>query len=142
APPSAAAGAGGARARHGPAAVLHGDPARGRALFARVCVVCHGDRGTGGVPNPGPDDGTVPPLNPSDPAFLREAPGDPAAVARAVDRVVQHGSRPSGPGPRLSMVPWGDRRLPGQPEIADAEAYVQLNGLSWPDRRSEEHTSE
>ena len=49
---------------NGAAASIHGDPARGRDLFARNCVTCHNDRGLGGIANPGSDDGTVPPLNP------------------------------------------------------------------------------
>src|SRR5712692_3540658 len=33
------------------------------------------------------------------------------------------------------MIPWGDRQLLSQQQIADVEAYVmQLNGVYWPDR--------
>jgi uncharacterized repeat protein (TIGR01451 family) len=120
---------------NGEAASLHGDPTRGRELFAHICIVCHGDRGTGGVLNPGSDDGTVPPLNPIDPGFLQVTSGDPAAFARAIDVFVQHGSRPAGPSPEVSMIPWGDKRLLSQEDISDVEAYVmELNGVTWPDR--------
>jgi len=55
-----------------------------------------------------------------------------AAFAREIDLFIQHGSRPSGPNPMLSMVPWGDAKRLTQQQIADVEAYVmQLNGVSW-----------
>jgi uncharacterized repeat protein (TIGR01451 family) len=120
---------------NGTAATLHGDPLRGRTLFQERCALCHGPRGTGQIPNQGSDDGTVPPLNPIDPGFLEQARGDPASLVRAIDRFIQHGSRPAGDNPERSMIPWGDRGLLSQDQIADAEAYVmQLNGLYWPDR--------
>lgn len=120
---------------NGPAVSIHGDPAKGRVLFAQNCVTCHNDRGIGGVPNPGSDDGTVPALNPIDPGFLEDANGDPGVFARDIDLFIQHGSRPSGPDPQLSMVGWGDHKLLSQDQIADIEAYVmQLNGIYWPDR--------
>ena len=120
---------------NGPAASIHGDPGRGRTLFATNCAACHNDRGVGGLPNPGSDDGTIPPLNPIDPGFLEQAQGDPAAFAQAVDVFVQHGSRPTGSNPQQSMVAWGDRKLLSQSDIADVEAYVlSLNGVYWPER--------
>lgn len=120
---------------NGMAAARHGDPTRGREIFAHICIVCHGDRGTGGITNPGSNDGTVPPLNPIDPGFLQDAGGDPAAFAREIDLFVQHGSRPAGPDPQLSMIPWGDKHLLSQEDIADVEADVmELNGIAWPDR--------
>jgi uncharacterized repeat protein (TIGR01451 family) len=120
---------------NGLAAAIHGDPMRGRALFQERCALCHGLRGTGQIPNPGSADGMVPPLNPIDPGFLEQAQGDPTFFVRDIDRFVQHGSRPAGGDPERSMIPWGDRGLLSQDQIADAEAYVmQLNGLYWPDR--------
>jgi plastocyanin len=117
---------------NGPAAGIRGDPMVGRILFARNCVTCHGDRGVGAVENPGSDDGTVPPLNPIDPVFIDSANGDPGTFTRAIDLFVQHGSRPSGEKPQLSMVGWGDHKLLSQQDLADIEAYVmQLNGLYW-----------
>ncbi|MBI4494806.1 MAG: c-type cytochrome [Chloroflexi bacterium] len=88
---------------NGPAASIHGDPVRGRGLFAQNCATCHGERGTGGVPNPGSDDGTVPTPNPIDSEFLEEARGQAAVFARDLDLFVQHGSRPSGSNPQLSQ---------------------------------------
>ncbi len=120
---------------NGQAVSIHGDPLVGRTIFAQNCVTCHMQRGVGGMPNPGSDDGTVPPLNPIDPGFLDAANGDPAAFVKAVDLFVQHGSRPSGPDPQLSMVGWGDHQLLTQQNIADVEAYVMsLQGMYWPDR--------
>ena len=121
--------------QNGPAASIHGDPGKGRVLFANNCVTCHNDRGIGGVPNPGSNDGTVPPLNPLDPGFLEQSQGDPAAFAQSIDLFVQHGSRPAGDAPQLSMIGWGDHKLLSQLDLADIEAYVmQLNGVYWPDR--------
>jgi uncharacterized repeat protein (TIGR01451 family) len=120
----------------GRAASIHGDPAHGREVFAARCSVCHGARGTGGIPNVGSEDGTVPPLNPFDNSgFLEEAAGDPATLAASLDRFIQHGSRPGGLNPDRSMIPWGDRQLLTQNDIADVESYVmQLNGMYWSDR--------
>lgn len=119
----------------GPAASIHGDPVAGRTLFAQDCAGCHGARGTGGVDNPGSDDGTVPSLNPIDPGFLDDSQGDPAIFAQEMDLFVQHGSRPSGDNPKISMVGWGDHNLLSQNQLADIEAYVmQLNGVWWSDK--------
>jgi uncharacterized repeat protein (TIGR01451 family) len=121
--------------KNGPAASVHGDPMRGRQIFAENCAACHNDRGIGNIPNPGSDDGTVPPLNPIDPGFLEQSHGDPAQFAQAVDLFVQHGSRPAGDSPQFSMIPWGDQHLLTQQQIADVESYVmQLNGVYWSDR--------
>ena len=121
---------------NGLAASLHGDPQQGRIIFAQSCAVCHAPRGVGGVSNPGSDDGTVPSLNPIDPGFFNPSnASDPVYFAQGIDLLVQHGSRPSGPNPTISMTPWGDLHLLTQPQIADVEAYVmELNGLYWPDR--------
>jgi mono/diheme cytochrome c family protein len=119
----------------GAASSMHGDAARGATKFAANCATCHADRGVGGVPNPGSDDGTVPALSPIDPAFLEDASGDAAVFARDLDVFIQHGSRPSGPSPLLEMPAWGDHHLLSQSDIADVEAYVMsLNGVFWPDR--------
>ena len=117
---------------NGPAASTHGSAQAGQLVFAQNCLACHGVDGKGGFPNAGSDDGTVPPLNPIDPGFAAAAKGDPAAFAREIDLFIQHGSRPSGPNPMLSMVPWGDSKRLTQQQIADVEAYVMhLNGVSW-----------
>ncbi len=109
------------------AATLPGNWKRGKALFERRCEPCHGPRGTDKVKNPGSDDGTVPPLNPIDPALADKTP---SAFAANIDRIIQHGSIPDGPDPALFMPDWGDSRALSQREIADIEAYVmQLNGV-------------
>lgn len=119
--------------KNGPAATINGNPVAGQVVFVQNCVVCHGADGIGEIPNPGSDDGTVPPLNPIDPGFTASAKGDAATFAREIDLFVQHGSRPSGPNPTFSMVPFGDASGLSQQQIADVEAYVmQLNGVTWP----------
>jgi mono/diheme cytochrome c family protein len=112
----------------GEAANLTGNWEQGKALFARNCQSCHGPEGTDKVPNPGSDDGTVPPLNPIDPHL---ADKNPLVFAANIDRIIQHGSIPDGPHPLLFMPDWGDSKALSQQEIADLEAYVMhLNGVS------------
>jgi mono/diheme cytochrome c family protein len=112
----------------GEAASLAGDGNAGEGLFAANCASCHGPRGTDKVPNPGSDDGTVPPLNPIDPNLASK---DPAVFAANIDRLIQHGSVPDGPDPALVMPDWGDSQALTQKQIADLEAYVmRLNGVT------------
>ncbi len=112
------------------AATLRGDWKRGKALFGKRCAPCHGPRGTDKVKNPGSGDGTVPPLNPIDPALADKTP---SAFAANIDRIIQHGSIPDGPNPALFMPDWGDSRTLSQRQIADVEAYVmRLNGVRKP----------
>jgi len=119
--------------KNGAAASIHGSATQGQIVYAQNCQACHNTDGKGGLANPGSDDGTVPPLNPIDPGFKATAKGDPAAFARQIDLFIQHGSRPAGANPTLSMIPWGDQNKLTQQQIADVEAYVmQLNGISWP----------
>ncbi|HTX92735.1 MAG TPA: cytochrome c [Anaerolineales bacterium] len=105
----------------GPAVNLVGDATAGAALFKTNCASCHGDQGVGGVPNPGSDDGTVPPLNPIDPLLV-----DPnyATFASNIDLFIQHGSVPEGPSPWRNMPGWGDNDALTQQQIADLIAYV------------------
>ncbi len=103
------------------AATLKGSWKRGKAIFKKRCESCHGPRGTDKVENPGSGDGTVPPLNPIDPALAGKTPSEFAAN---IDRIIQHGSIPDGPDPVLFMPNWGDSRTLSQREIADVEAYV------------------
>jgi mono/diheme cytochrome c family protein len=105
----------------GPAVNLTGDVATGATLFAANCSTCHGDKGTGGVPNPGSTDGTVPPLNPIDP-LLKNA--DAMAFAKNIDLFIQHGSSPEGTNPFRVMPPWGDQSALTQQQIADVIAYI------------------
>ena len=109
------------------AAALTGRWEQGKALFEKRCQSCHGPRGTDKVKNPGSADGTVPPLNPIDPALARKTP---SAFAANIDRFIQHGSIPDGSKPVLFMPDWGDTRALSQQEIADIETYVmRLNGV-------------
>ena len=111
----------------GPAATLIGNWKKGELLFDRHCKVCHGPKGAGRVPNPGSDDGTVPPLNPIDPDLTDKKP---SAFAAKIDRFIQHGSIPDGPGPVLFMPDWGDSKGLSQNEIASIEAFIlRLNGI-------------
>lgn len=108
------------------AATITGKWKPGEALFKKRCQSCHGPRGTDKVKNPGSDDGTVPSLNPIDPAFASKTP---SAFAANIDRIIQHGSIPDGSKPELFMPNWGDSRALSQQEIADVEAYLmRLNG--------------
>jgi mono/diheme cytochrome c family protein len=111
----------------GAAAAVIGSADHGAILFERNCVSCHGLRGTGKVANPGSKDGTIPSLNPIDPD---EFNSDPKTFAAKVDLFIQHGSRPEGPSPIFSMLPFGDTNALTQQQIADLEAYIlSLNGV-------------
>ena len=105
----------------GPAMALVGDPVSGQQIFTADCQLCHGLLGKGGNPNPGSDDGTIPPLNPIDPTI---ANADPKVFALNIDLFVEHGSTPSGPAPTFMMLAWGDRKLLTPQQIADVIAYV------------------
>jgi len=119
----------------GPAASIIGNVQHGEGLFSSDCQSCHGEAGQGGVPNPGSLDGTVPALNPIDPAL---SDPDPEVFAANIDRFLQHGSVPDGPNPSLFMQPFGDRHTLTQEEIANLEAYVlSLNSV---DRGTLQHT--
>lgn len=110
----------------GQAISLQGDPKSGSQIFAASCQICHGAEGKGGNPNPGSDDGTIPPLNPLDP--LLKAP-DYQTFATNLDLFIQHGSTPAGPSPTFSMPAWGDKQQLNQQQIADVIAYIiSLNG--------------
>ncbi len=112
----------------GPALNLVGDPTTGQQIFTTDCQLCHGLQGKGGNPNPGSDDGTIPPLNPIDPTI---ANADPKVFAYNVDLFLEHGSTPSGPAPTFIMIAWGDRKLLTPQQIADVIAYViSINPVS------------
>ncbi len=112
----------------GLAATMMGAPDLGKDLFAKDCASCHGPDGTGGVVNPGSADGTVPTLNPiSLDLFDRDAD----VFADNIDRFIQHGSMPPGPGPALHMPAFGATKALTQQEIANVEAYImQLNTVN------------
>jgi len=111
----------------GQAAFVIGSAENGALLFKQYCVTCHGQEGKGGVLNPGSEDRTVPSLNPVDPD---EFNADPRTFARNLDRYIQHGSVPPGPGPAIKMLPFGDSHTLTQQEIANLEAYIMsLNSV-------------
>jgi len=111
----------------GPAADMVGNPTHGAVLFRRTCKACHGPEGMDEVPNPGSEDGTVPPLKGIDPEFISK---DATVFARNIDRFIQHGSHPGGPSPALEMPAFGATNTLTQPQIANIEAYVlSLNGV-------------
>jgi quinol-cytochrome oxidoreductase complex cytochrome b subunit/cytochrome c2 len=112
----------------GEAAFIVGSAENGASLFKEQCISCHGPEGKDNVPNPGSDDGTVPPLNPIDRALYNT---DPRIFVEHIDKLIQHGSMPSGPHPALHMPAWGDSRSLTQQEIANLEAYIlELNGVN------------
>lgn len=106
---------------------LIGNPGHGGLLFAQSCLSCHGIQGQGGVPNPGSDDGTVPPLNPIDRELVDP---DPDTFVSKIDPFPQHGSTPAGPKPALAMPAFGDSGTLTQEQISHLEAFIlELNGV-------------
>ena len=105
----------------GDAVNLKGDAASGTQIFQTNCVPCHGPEGTQGVSNPGTDDGTVPTLNPIDPALVDS---DPNTFAYNLDLFIQHGSTPAGSNPAIAMPAWGDQGALMQSQIADVIVYI------------------
>ena len=109
----------------GPADKLSGDAGRGKPLFGAYCATCHGPEGILGYPNPGTDDGSVPPLNPIDETLVN---GDSKIFFDNVDLFIEHGSVPGGDSPLLIMPNFGDGKLLTPQQIADIIVYViQLN---------------
>ncbi len=105
----------------GEAINLTGDAVAGAQVFTAQCEKCHGPNGTQGVANPGSTDGTVPPLNPIDPAI---ANADHKVFATNLDTFLQHGSTPEGTSPKLLMPGFGDKNLLTQQQLADVIAYI------------------
>ena len=99
----------------GKAVSLTGDPAAGQKIYEGYCKSCHGPAGTGGIANPGSDDGTVPELNPIDMDFKD---------ATAMDLVIEHGSKPEGADTVTRMPAFGDEGSLKPQQIADVIAYV------------------
>ncbi len=80
-----------------------------------------------GVPNPGSEDGSVPPLNPIDPTI---ANSNASTFFTNVDLFVEHGSEPDGDNPKIVMPAFGDGKMLTPQQIADIIAYVlSLNGV-------------
>jgi ubiquinol-cytochrome c reductase cytochrome b subunit len=112
----------------GRAAYVIGSPERGVVVFTEVCISCHGALGTDHIPNPGSEDGRIPALNPINRNLFSQ---DPQTFAENLDRFIQHGSAPAGPGPKFRMLPFGDENSLTQQAISNVEAYVmQLNGVN------------
>jgi mono/diheme cytochrome c family protein len=109
----------------GEAVDLTGNVDAGAQTFAANCVACHGAQGVGNIPNPGSDDGTVPPLNPIDPTLIDP---DYKTYASNIDLFIQHGSTPAGTSPVFRMPAWGETGTLAQQQIADVIAYlISLN---------------
>lgn len=116
----------------GQAAYVIGSPERGVVVFTEVCISCHGPLGTDHIPNPGSDDGKIPPLNPINRNLFSK---DPQTFAQNIDRFMQHGSTPQGPNPQFQMLAFGEDHSLTQPAISNVEAYVlQLNGVDRAER--------
>jgi len=111
----------------GAAVMIIGSSDHGAILFEKTCSSCHGHEGKGKIPNPGSADGMVPPLNP---IAADEFNRDLKIFVASIDRYIQHGSRPKGPNPQFSMLPFGDTHALTQQQIADLEAYIlSINGV-------------
>jgi mono/diheme cytochrome c family protein/predicted lipoprotein with Yx(FWY)xxD motif len=112
----------------GPAAGLTGNITNGEPDFGLFCAKCHGPQGVQGIPNPGSDDGSVPPLNPIDPTIANQ---NPQIFGTNVDLFIEHGSVPEGPSPLILMPSFGDSKMLSDQQIADLIAYVMyLNGVN------------
>ena len=105
----------------GEAVKLTGNVDSGKEIYVANCQRCHGVDGTGDVPNPGTDDGTVPPLNPIDETLVSS---DYKTYATNIDLFIEHGSTPAGTIPNLYMPAWGDTGALTPQQIADVIAYI------------------
>lgn len=105
----------------GPAIGLTGDLKAGEKVYVDNCQKCHGEKGVGGIENPGSDDGTIPPLSPIDETMVSK---DPKVFATNIDLFVEHGSKPEGDNPKEIMAAWGDDKKLTPQQIADVIAYV------------------
>jgi len=104
----------------GEAINLTGDPVAGAEVFTK-CQGCHGQEGKGGKANPGSDAGSIPALNPVNPA-LKNA--DPKVFATNLDLFIEHGAKPAGSSPARSMPAFGDKQMLTAQQIADVIAYI------------------
>jgi len=104
----------------GEAINLTSDPVAGAGIFEK-CAGCHGKEGKGGQANPGSDAGTIPALNPVNPA-LKSA--DAKTFATNLDLFIEHGAKPAGSNPARSMPAFGDKKMLTPQQIADVIAYI------------------
>ena len=104
----------------GQALSLTGDPTAGAGVFEK-CTSCHGKDGKGGQANPGSDAGTIPALNPVNPALKGT---DAKAFATNLDLFIEHGGVPKGSSPARSMIAFGDKGILTPQQIADVIAYI------------------
>lgn len=93
---------------------------RGRRVYVRYgCVMCHGEDGQGGVPNPNAEtEGKVPPVR-----FVAEgytADELAALIRRGTPSIGK--ADPRGPVPPYRMPGWGDRMT--EREVRDLVAYL------------------
>jgi mono/diheme cytochrome c family protein len=105
----------------GEAVNLTGNAQAGEEVFKANCVICHGEEGKGGVPNPGSTDETIPELNPIDPTLVSS---DSKTFATNLDLFIEHGSTPEGTSPQKTMLAFGDTKILNSQQIADVIAYV------------------
>ena len=105
----------------GVAVTLSPDATKGAQVYKTSCVSCHGAKGEGNVANPGSKDGTVPALSPIDPEI---ASPDIKAFTKNIDIYIEHGSKPEGLKPSLSMPAFGDEKKLTAQQIADVISYT------------------
>jgi mono/diheme cytochrome c family protein len=99
----------------GKAVNLTGDPVAGKVVYNIYCKSCHGPDGTGGVANPGSEDGTVPALAPID--------EEEFGTVLTLDLMIEHGSKLEGDD--VSDMPaFGDEGTLKPQQIANVIAYI------------------
>lgn len=110
-----------------PSPLPAGNAADGKVAFGQYCAACHGPEGVQGIPNPGSNDGTVPPLNPLDPEIKGN---DAAAFTSNVLDVLNNGSIPDGSDPLLVMPSFGKSQMLTRQQLSNLIAYLmQINGV-------------
>ena len=108
-----------------------GGAEHGKTIYVAYCQTCHGALGKGGVENPRSADGTVPEVNPMDPAIKGETT---AEFIAGIDPYIQNGAvtepDKEGNDAKLKMPSFGLSQTLTQQQISDVEAYLMsLNGV-------------
>ena len=106
----------------GSAIKLTGDAKAGADVYVANCKKCHGDTGTGGVTNPGSNDGTVPGLNPIDDTLKSS---DPVVYATNLDLFIEHGSMPA-----MKYEKRPSRRGGGSPDLGGVREVLQVSSAT------------